>query len=291
MEPDKVSAATKAAKSLAKAGSLPNRAYVTFLAGDGDYWKGVGCIVREIVPDDQGQNKFAWAYYAINYSNLRMWEYVEHNKMVYLDADVQVFENIDNLFDLPNGYFYAEMDCFCEVWPEQCPDKVKWPQELGSEPQYYFNAGVFVFEPSFSTYADLLKTLEVTPPTAYAEQDLLNMVFKDIYMPILPNYNFLVAMLWRHPEEIELDKVKVVHYCASGSKPWKYTGKEENMDREDIKMIVKNWWDIYDDETLDFERNKDGLVVDEHTEVETVGFMASLPEAGVIHYIAAPTAA
>lgn len=93
--------------------------------------------------------------------------------MVYLDADVQVFDNIDHLFDLPNGYFYAVMDCFCEMWPEQCPDKVKWPQELGPEPQYYFNAGVFVFEPSFSTYCDLMRTLEVTPPTAYAEQVIL----------------------------------------------------------------------------------------------------------------------
>ena len=104
--------ATKAAKRLAKAGSLPNRAYVTFLAGDGDYWKGAvglvkglrkaksanplvvallpdvpqdhrnklinqGRIAREIEPaasPPEGQDKFAWAYYAINHSKLRMWE-------------------------------------------------------------------------------------------------------------------------------------------------------------------------------------------------------------------------
>lgn len=111
MSSNTVSAPAKAAKKLAKAGSLPNRAYVTFLAGDGDYWKGVvglvkglrkvksayplvvavlpdvpndhrnklisqGCIVREIEPvsPPEGQNKFAWAYYAINYSKLRIWE-------------------------------------------------------------------------------------------------------------------------------------------------------------------------------------------------------------------------
>nr|GEX37635.1 galactinol synthase 2 [Tanacetum cinerariifolium] len=61
-------------------------------------------------------------------------------------------------------------------------------------------------------------------------------------------------MLWRHPENFDLEKVKVVHYCADGSKPWRYTGKEVNMDREDIKMLVKKWWDIYNDESLDYWR-------------------------------------
>lgn len=43
------------------------------------------------------------------------------------------------------------------------------------------------------------------------------MFFRDIYKPIPPVYNLVLAMLWRHPENIELDKVKVVHYCAAVS--------------------------------------------------------------------------
>lgn len=87
------------------------RAYVTFLAGNGDYIKGVvglakglrkarsayplvvavlpdvpeehrrilmsqGCIVREIEPvyPPENQTQFAMAYYVINYSKLRIWE-------------------------------------------------------------------------------------------------------------------------------------------------------------------------------------------------------------------------
>jgi inositol 3-alpha-galactosyltransferase len=86
-------------------------AYVTFLAGSGDYWKGVvglakglravksayplvvavlpdvpedhrrtlvdqGCVVREIEPvyPPESQTQFAMAYYVINYSKLRIWE-------------------------------------------------------------------------------------------------------------------------------------------------------------------------------------------------------------------------
>ncbi|KAM7521384.1 hypothetical protein LguiA_011286 [Lonicera macranthoides] len=282
------------------------RAYVTFLAGNGDYVKGVvglakglrksnsayplvvailpdvpeehrliledqGCIVREIEPvyPPDNHTQFAMAYYVINYSKLRIWEFVEYERMIYLDGDIQVYDNIDHLFELPEGHFYAVMDCFCEkTWShtpqykigycQQCPDRVKWPvddEKLGQQPpSLYFNAGMFVFEPSLSTYHNLLNTLKVTPPTPFAEQDYLNMFFRDIYKPIPLEYNLVLAMLWRHPEKVDLDKVKVVHYCAAGSKPWRYTGKEENMEREDIKMLVKKWWDIYDDRSLDYKK-------------------------------------
>jgi hypothetical protein len=43
------------------------------------------------------------------------------------------------------------------------------------------------------------------------------MFFRDVYKPIPPVYNLVLALLWRHPENIELDKVKVVHYCAAVS--------------------------------------------------------------------------
>ncbi|KAK1294028.1 Galactinol synthase 2 [Acorus calamus] len=265
---------------LAKAAGPTRRAFVTFLAGDGDYVKGVvglvkglrkvksayplvvavlpdvpeehrrllrsqGCIVRQIEPvyPPENQTRFAMAYYVINYSKLRIWNFVEFDKMVYLDADIQVYDNMDELFDLPDGGFYAVMDCFCEkTWSH---------------------------------------TLQVTPPTPFAEQD--------IYKPIPLVYNLVLAMLWRHPENVDLDKVKVVHYCAAGSKPWRYTGKEENMEREDIKMLVKKWWDVYNDESLDYK----GPVVggDEDAERLKQPLLAALSEAGTVHFITAPSAA
>ncbi|PKI44540.1 hypothetical protein CRG98_035078 [Punica granatum] len=337
MAPDLTNAAT-ATKPTAIVTSPPTRAYVTFLAGTGDYVKGVvglmkglrkvgskyplvvailpdvpeehrkilvdqGCIVREIVPvyPPENQTQFAMAYYVINYSKLRIWEFVEYSKMIYLDGDIQVYDNIDHLFNLPDGQFNAVMDCFCEkTWShtpqykigycQQCPDKVQWPEaELGPRPALYFNAGMFVFEPCLPTYHDLLKTLKVTPPTPFAEQDFLNMYFRDIYSPIPPVYNLVLAMLWRHPENIDLERVKVVHYCADGSKPWRYTGKEDNMDREDIKMLVKKWWDIYDDESLDYKNCM--TPAEEAVPVNVQRFLASLSEAGVVHYRPAPSAA
>ncbi|BAT95145.1 hypothetical protein LR48_Vigan02g159200 [Vigna angularis] len=315
-------------KAEAKSAEGVDRAYVTFLAGNGDYVKGVvglakglrkvksmyplvvamlpdvpeehrnilinqGCIVREIEPvyPPENQTQFAMAYYVINYSKLRIWEFVEYSKMIYLDGDIQVFDNIDHLFDLPDNYLYAVKDCFCEAtWAhtpqygigycQQCPDKVQWPANLGPKPPLYFNAGMFVYQPNLATYKDLLQTVQVTKPTSFAEQDFLNMYFKGKYKPISNMYNLVLAMLWRHPENVELEKVKVVHYCAAGSKPWRYSEKEENMQREDIKMLVKKWWDIYEDETLDYNYS-----------LNAERFTETLLEGGELNYVPAPSAA
>ncbi|KAJ6758607.1 GLYCOGENIN SUBFAMILY MEMBER [Salix koriyanagi] len=180
---------------LVKQASISSCAYVTFLAGDGDYWKGVvglakglrkaeskyplvvailpdvpehhrkilvsqGCILREIEPihPPENQTQFAMAYYVINYSKLRIWEF----------RGVQQ----DDISGRKHGAVAPQYKIgYCQ----QCPDKVKWPAEMGPKPPLYFNAGMFVYEPNLSTYHDLLRTLKVTPPTLFAEQDFLNM--------------------------------------------------------------------------------------------------------------------
>ena len=106
-----ITTATATATATTNLVSMPGKAYVTFLAGNGDYVKGVvglakglrkvktkyplvvailpdvpedhreilvsqGCIVREIEPvyPPENQTQFAMAYYVINYSKLRIWE-------------------------------------------------------------------------------------------------------------------------------------------------------------------------------------------------------------------------
>jgi inositol 3-alpha-galactosyltransferase len=166
-----------------------------------------------------------------------------------------------------------------------------------------------------SFLAGKIDQAEILNLISFSWQDFLNMFFRDVYKPIPSDYNLVLALLWRHPENINLDKVKVVHYCAAvsihhahikhkklsfrtlstamlilmllqGSKPWRYTGKEDNMDREDMKMLVNKWWDIYHDESLDY---KNTVVAAAGAEVQP--FLAALSEAGIAHYITAPSAA
>lgn len=81
---------------------------------------------------------------------------------------------------------------------------------------------MFVLEPGLETNGDLLRTVKITPLTPFAEQGFLKMYFREIYKPIPLVYNLVLAMLWRHPENVELEKVKVVHYCAAVSSQIRY---------------------------------------------------------------------
>lgn len=56
------------------------------------------------------------------------------------------------------------------------------------------------------------------------------------------------------------------------------------MEREDIKMLVKKWWDVYNDESLDYKAGE----ADETFSRPSI--IASLPEPAV-SYIPAPSAA
>lgn len=124
MAPDITTAAANATATQAKAAGRMGRAYVTFLAGDGDYVKGVvglakglrkaksvyplvvailpdvpeehreilisqGCIVKEIKPvyPPENQTQFAMAYYVINYSKLRIWEVYDY---MYISLSLSV---------------------------------------------------------------------------------------------------------------------------------------------------------------------------------------------------------
>lgn len=61
------------------------------------------------------------------------------------------------------------------------------------------------------------------------------------------------------------------------------------MQREDIKMLVKNWWDIYNDPSLDYkplgasEGSADGVDIEP--------FVQALSEVGHVQYVTAPSAA
>jgi inositol 3-alpha-galactosyltransferase len=75
----------------------------------------------------------------------------------------------------------------------------------------------------------------------------------------------------------------IVYNYEQGSKPWRYTGKEENMEREDIKMVVKKWWDVYEDESLDYKNTMPNLKADP--------LIKALSEAAAVDHMTAPPAA
>ncbi|KAH7446027.1 hypothetical protein KP509_01G033600 [Ceratopteris richardii] len=247
---------TPAASSMRAISSRGSRAYVSFLAGDGNYVKGVIALAKSLrrvqsaypfivavledVPEEHRELlrwngchvrpidkinlsgiedvNYAQPHYVINYSKLRIWLFEDFEKLIYLDADVAVFDNIDHLFDLPSGRFYAVQDCFCATtWShtpqykvkycQQSPESKPWPRSLGPPPPAYFNAGMFVFEPGKFIFEQMMYMLLSTPLTPFAEQ---------------------------------------------GSKPWSFRGDEEHMNIEPLRRLIEKWWNVYEDRPIDY---------------------------------------
>lgn len=156
------------------------------------------------------------------FTKLRSWELTEYDKVVVLDADTIVLQNVDDLFDRP---------------------------ELAAAPDFFlpdrFNSGVMVIRPSKKTFTRLTETLSRHPSYDGGDQGFLNTFYADWYaMPVghrLPvGYNmahFIYQFLMGHPslkQRLERE-VKIVHYMVQ--KPWKspatLTGGSEA------------WWSMY----------------------------------------------
>lgn len=60
------------------------------------------------------------------------------------------------------------------------------------------------------------------------------------------------------------------------------------MQREDVKMLVKKWWDIYNDESLDYKKpSADGNA----GSVNLQPFIDALSDAAAVQFVTAPSAA
>jgi len=63
------------------------------------------------------------------------------------------------------------------------------------------------------------------------------------------------------------------------------------MQREDIKMLVKKWWDIYNDASLDYKPLMNASEAPAADGVDIEQFVQALSEVGHVQYVTAPSAA
>jgi len=156
------------------------------------------------------------------FTKLRVWEQVDFEKLVYIDADCLVLESVDELFERPSPSFCPD------VFP---PDK--------------FNAGVIVLEPSLELFGAMWERMSELPSHDGGDTGFLNSFFADWFeMPAshrLPfRYNALRTMYWfTHSNPGYWDAVKpikILHFCSS-PKPWD-TGAKKG----DLEAV---WWQHY----------------------------------------------
>lgn len=162
-----------------------------------------------------------------NFLKLRLWELEQYQKIIFLDADCLVIQNIDNLFEFP---------------------------EFAGAPNLYesladihrLNSGVFVAKPSRDTFANMMQKLD-NKDTFWRRTD---QTFLQSYFPNWHNlpytYNCLQYVWFNMPALWEWASIKVVHYQYE--KPWEHNHPKA----KELKPLIELWWDIYYDKKPQF---------------------------------------
>ena len=165
-----------------------------------------GWLIRPVepIPNPHPDRELLFTRFGNVFTKLQAWSLVEFEKMVFLDADTIVIQNVDELFDRPE--FAAGPDYFV-------PDR--------------FNSGVMVLTPSQTTYDKMRKTLLTTESYDGGDQGFLNLFFANWYgMPPgnrLPAgfnmHHFILQFLLSQPSLKPMAKeAKIIHYTLQ--KPW-----------------------------------------------------------------------
>lgn len=186
----------------------------------------LGWQLRDVEPiaNPKPRSEYLFERFAGVFTKLRAWQLTEFERVVFLDADTLVLQNVDDLFERPE--FAAAPDFFM-------PDR--------------FNSGVMVLRPSEATFSRMVAELALASSYDGGDQGFLNTFFAHWYaMPAanrLPvGYNmahFIYQFMKGHPAAAAAlqREAKILHYMVQ--KPWKA--------RSTLSGGSHAWWKIYFD--------------------------------------------
>ncbi|MEQ4453485.1 glycosyltransferase family 8 protein [Kosakonia sp. YIM B13605] len=217
-----------------------------------------GCKVREVPvigPDPALESRYANARFADVWSKLAVWTLTEYQRVAFLDADMLVLQNMDHLFELPlaAGTIAACHACRCNPnhiesypvsWrPENCYYSWCTDAQMHATPpaslDNYLNGGFLLLTPDNALYQQMMaKLAEKADISGYvfAEQDFLNEVFRDRWLPLHYGYNALKTLPLQHPQMWDLAQVKNLHFIID--KPWE-TRPESGDNGDELHRL---WW-------------------------------------------------
>ncbi|KAJ3216183.1 hypothetical protein HDU67_009832 [Dinochytrium kinnereticum] len=224
------------------------------------------------------------------WTKLNIWNLTDYDLICYLDADMLVLRNMDDVFDqLPEGKELGAVPaCVCnphkiktypDWWiPENCAHTHEGasratqssdsdsaisfaaPASVTSIPTTtrsprYFNSGLLLLRPSKKTFDGLLDDLankgEFLADFSFPDQDYLNHLYPD-FVGLSYKYNALKT-LWKYHQKLWNDsEVCNVHFILE--KPWDVPGG-------DYKPINDWWWNVWEGKPLFGDRDAKDLVL------------------------------
>jgi len=88
------------------------------------------------------------------YSKLHLWNLLDYDKIVYMDSDMLVMQNIDNLF-----YEFNELSACADLYPDT------------------FNSGIMVLQPNETTFYNMRTVYKNVSSYNVGDQGFLNWFF------------------------------------------------------------------------------------------------------------------
>lgn len=221
-------------------------------------------------PPENSPSSFIAARFEDTWTKLRVFELHKHGleKLVFLDADMLVYQNMDELFDLElpgKDWIAANHACVCNLdgdkwappnWtkencaftglgPESAPTLVPGATDLnGLQTHTLLNSGLFIFTPFESQWQSILKYLRTSPTVKsflFPDQDFLAEFFKGRWLSLGWKYNALKTWRYWHPEMWRDGDVKNLHYIVD--KPWsKRVGQDGKAGYLGNDGVTHGWW-------------------------------------------------
>ena len=156
----------------------------------------------------------------------------ELEKVIYLDVDIIVRQSLLPLWNVDlGGYSLAAVP---DWWCEKCTDfseRLGYPKELG-----YFNSGALLINleywRSHNVFNDFIEYMKQRADNIlFADQDVLNYIFRESKMTLPIKYNFASHIIWKcvkvYYDEKEYNQAvqEALHDCTilhftTTTKPW-----------------------------------------------------------------------
>ena len=180
------------------------------------------------------------------WTKLRAFELTSYGTCVFIDADITIYKNMDEIFDIKlpgEDWIAANHACVCnldhDTWaPEEwnrnnCPyTPLRHPAALeraksiplGAAPPHthaLLNGGVFLYHPSedlWKAIHDYFLTSSELSTFKFPDQDFLASKFCGRWRPLPWKYNALKTMRQWHADIWRDDEVNGLHYIVD--KPW-----------------------------------------------------------------------
>lgn len=154
-------------------------------------------------PDPKGFARFRDVY-----TKLRVWQLTEFTRVVFIDSDVIVRKNMDELFQMPDvDALIAAPDIGWKA-PDSLPLRV--------------NTGVLVVKPSKARFKKMMADIASVESYDGGDQGFLIRHYGMNQFVLPMHYNVLRRVEQSMPELFDLKLARAVHYV--GTKPWDRAG-------------------------------------------------------------------